>query len=449
MECMSYEEAIREISELPRFSAGNKPGDSSLILEKLGHPEKEFSVVHIAGTNGKGSVCAFLESIFRKCGCKTGLFTSPHLIRFNERFQIDREYVDDASFVRAYLRVKEAIAELLKEGYTSPNASQVLFGIGMEIFREAGIDVMVMETGLGGRLDATNAVKKPDLTVITSISLDHMEYLGDTVPKIAAEKAGIIKEGVPLVFDDAREDSSAVLRAKADGMHAAAYPFEHGSAKIVSYEHDGIRFILSDRFYENLSVKIPFLADYQVTNASVALDAAAVWWKAHRSEPVPADKFAEAVSGTRWSGRMECVLPHVILDGAHNADGIAHFLSTVERVAQTRSVGLLFTAVAGKEYGKMVREISEAVPYAFIITTEAGGARKMDCEVLAAEFRKYASAPVTAIADPREAFRQAVESRHVFEKKDSGKGCTLFCAGSLYLVGEIEAYLRGEAVEAH
>lgn len=444
MKSMNYEEAIREISELPRFSAGNKPGDSSLILEKLGHPEKEFSVIHVAGTNGKGSVCAFLESIFRKCGYKTGLFTSPHLIRFNERFQIDRENVNDASFVRAYLRVKEAIAELLKEGYTSPNASQVLFGIGMEIFREAGIDVLVMETGLGGRLDATNAVKKPDLTVITSISLDHMEYLGDTVPKIAAEKAGIIKEGVPLVYDDEREDSSAVLRAKALEMHAETYPFEHGSAEIMSYEPYGIRFSLSDRFYENLNVEVPFLADYQVTNASVALDAAAVWWNAHGEGPLPVKKFADAVSETHWSGRMECVLPHVILDGAHNADGIAHFLSTVKRVAESRSVGLLFTAVSGKEYGKMVREISEAVPYAFIITTEAGGARKMDCEVLAAEFRRYTSAPVTAIADPREAFRHALMKR-----AEQRENCTLFCAGSLYLVGEIEAYLRNETVEAH
>lgn len=199
------------------------------LMERLGRPERSMKIIHVAGTNGKGSVCAFLSTMLVKEGKETGLFTSPHLVKINERFQINNEPVSDEDFLAAYRRVQAVVEEMQKDGFAHPTYFELLFALAMVLFKEKRMEYVVLETGLGGRLDATNMVEKPLATVITSISLDHTEILGDTIEKIAFEKAGIIKPHVPVIYDghckEAEQDvrNGEELDAPAFGLHEEMY----------------------------------------------------------------------------------------------------------------------------------------------------------------------------------------------------------------------------------
>ena len=182
---MNYEEAVAYIDETPKFTKKNSLDHTKECLRRLGNPQDKFKVIHVAGTNGKGSTCAFLTSILREAGYSCGLFTSPHLVEINERFQINEVNIDNDTFLKAFEKVKALADELVAEGSYHPTYFEMLFLMGMVIFAEAGVDYVTLETGLGGRMDATTAVENPVACVITSISLDHMQYLGDTVAKIA------------------------------------------------------------------------------------------------------------------------------------------------------------------------------------------------------------------------------------------------------------------------
>lgn len=434
---MNYEQAVNYIAEVPKFTKKNAPENTVELLRRLGHPEEAFRVIHVAGTNGKGSVCAFLESILRHAGKRTGLFTSPHLIRINERFQIDHQDVSDEEFLRAFLRVKDAMDAMTAEGYAHPTYFEILFAMGMVLFAEAGIEYLVMETGLGGRLDATNTVARPVLTVITSISLEHTEYLGDTIEQIAWEKAGIIKEGVPVVYDGRDRQAEAVIRERARMMHAPAIPYYAGMSEIVGQTDKSIDFVLNNRYYDYKAVHVPFLAEYQVVNSAIAMMAARVL---DPGKEISDSTVLEGIAAAEWSGRMETVLPDVVLDGAHNAAGIEEFLKTVRSVQKRRPVSLLFSAVIEKDYERMIREICQEVKFSSIVVTQIGDTRKVDATVLAELFRKYTDSPVGARADVADAFAAALERK--------GDGM-LFCAGSLYLVGEIKALLARQQVQKH
>ena len=198
---MTYEEAEAYINSVPKFTSKNKPENTLELIRRIGHPERKMKVIHVAGTNGKGSVCAFLSSMMTAGGKRCGLFTSPHLVKMNERFQINNIPVSDEIFLGAYDKVMKIVKEMQEDGFYHPAYFELLFAIGMVIFEEEGVEYLVLETGLGGRLDATNIVEHPIVTVITSISLDHTEILGDTIEEIAGEKAGIIKLRVPVVYD--------------------------------------------------------------------------------------------------------------------------------------------------------------------------------------------------------------------------------------------------------
>ena len=211
---MNYEEAVAYIEETPKFTTKNKLEHTKECLRRLGNPQKQFQVVHVAGTNGKGSTCAFLTSVFREAGYSCGLFTSPHLVVINERFQINEKNIDNDTFLRAFEKVKKLADELVAEGSYHPTYFEFLFLMGMVIFADANVDYVILETGLGGRLDATTAVEEPSACVITSISFDHMQYLGNTIEAIAGEKAGIIVPGVPVIYDGNNPAAAGVIRAR-------------------------------------------------------------------------------------------------------------------------------------------------------------------------------------------------------------------------------------------
>ena len=212
---MTYEEAAAYIEGIPRFTKKHDLSYVADFLARLGNPGADSQVIHVAGTNGKGSVCAYMRAVLLAMGKRTGFFTSPHLIRLNERIVIGDDEIGDEEFLAVFRQVKETVDGMAEEGLSHPSYFEFLFGMAMLAFGRAGAEYIILETGLGGRLDATSAVPHPAVTVITSISLDHTAYLGNTVEEIAAEKAGIIREGVPVVFDGTDPRAAKVIEEQA------------------------------------------------------------------------------------------------------------------------------------------------------------------------------------------------------------------------------------------
>ena len=430
---MNYEEAVAYIEETPKFTTKNKLSHTKECLRRLGNPEKKFRVIHVAGTNGKGSTCAFLTSIFREAGYSCGLFTSPHLVTINERFQINEQNIDDDTFLSAFLKVRALADELVAEGSYHPTYFEMLFLMGMVIFADAGVDYVMLETGLGGRLDATTAVEEPAACVITSISFDHMQYLGNTIREIAGEKAGIIVPGVPVIFDGNDPEAAKVIRDQAEKLGSPWFEVKREDAEIKGITSGGIDFSVKNGYYGNTVFSIPFIARYQVMNAALVLKTVEVL---KQQIPIPEDAVKKGLLETRWQGRMETVLPGVIVDGAHNEDGVEKFVETAEHFQKEYPLTLLFSAVDDKDYTDMIRTILGRIRFRHVVVTQVGGYRKVPAEALAEIFRREGCPSAQAFEDTEAAFRAALSLK--------GEDGMLFCVGSLYLVGEIKELLRKE-----
>ncbi len=426
---MNYTEAVDYIETIPKFTVKHPPEHTRELLSRLGNPQEGIKIIHVAGTNGKGSVCAYLNAMLLAGGKKTGLFTSPHLVRINERFQINGEDVSDEQFLNAFLKVEKAAKEYEAEGEGHPSYFETLFLMGMLIFKEAGVEYLVMETGLGGRLDATNVVEKPLACIITSISRDHTEYLGDTLEAIAGEKAGIIKAGVPVIYDASQPGPASVIAAKAKEMGSPAWPMEPSFYEMKTQSREGITFTFAYPGGEKAELAIPYVAEYQMMNASLAFYMMHILQDVH---DIPKNVLAEGLSKIKWPCRMEMAAPGVIIDGAHNEDGIAQFVSTAGYFAKENEITILFTAVADKHYHEMIGEICEGIHPSHVVATQIDGSRVVPAEVLAEDFRKAGCTDVCAEPEIGAAYEKALG------KKGSGM---LFCVGSLYLAGELKAYL--------
>ena len=426
---MNYTEAVDYIETIPKFTVKHPPEHTRELLSRLGNPQEGIKIIHVAGTNGKGSVCAYLNAMLLAGGKKTGLFTSPHLVRINERFQINGEDVSDEQFLDAFLKVEKAAKEYEAEGEGHPSYFETLFLMGMLIFKEAGVEYLVMETGLGGRLDATNVVEKPLACIITSISRDHTEYLGDTLEAIAGEKAGIIKAGVPVIYDASQPGPASVIAAKAKEMGSPAWPMEPSFYEMKTQSREGITFTFAYPGGEKAELAIPYVAKYQMMNASLAFYTMHILQDVH---DIPKNVLAEGLSKIKWPCRMEMAAPGVIIDGAHNEDGIAQFVSTAGYFAKENEITILFTAVADKHYHEMIGEICEGIHPSHVVATQIDGSRVVPAEVLAEDFRKAGCTDVCAEPEIGAAYEKALG------KKGGGM---LFCVGSLYLAGELKAYL--------
>lgn len=428
---MNYEEAVAYINDTPRFTTKNTLDNTRAVLEKMGHPERRMKLIHVAGSNGKGSVCAYLSSILTTAGKQTGLFTSPHLVDINERFQINQEQVSDELFTEAFNQVMDTVHGLLKEqpdSFAHPTFFELLFLMGIYIFEKSGMEYVVLETGLGGRFDATNVIEKPLVSIITSISLEHTEYLGDTYALIAGEKAGIIKESCPVVYDGTRKDVEEVILAKAASMHAKAYAVRPDMYKILMNTQKTIDFSMDTRYYLPMNVSIGSVAEYQIMNAMEAVTAAQVL-----DIGLTEADIQKGMANMRWQGRMETVLPGVILDGAHNDSGVEEFVKTARKFQKDTKVTVLFSCVKEKDYEGMIRTICENIDFESAVITEIESDRFVPASELARIFRTYTRKPVVEIPSIPAAFDEALSRR--------GDGI-LFCVGSLYLVGSLKSLLR-------
>ena len=428
-ETFTYEEAAAYIEEIPKFTKKHTLEHTKTFLKRLGNPAADRKIVHVAGTNGKGSVCAYLQAILMAEGKRTGFFTSPHLVSVNERIRVDNIQIDNETFLKVFRKVLKIVRQMVEDGIEHPSYFEFLFGMGMTAFAETDVEYIILETGLGGRLDATNVVEKPLACIITSISRDHTEYLGDTLEAIAGEKAGIIKAGVPVIYDASQPGPASVIAAKAKEMGSPAWPMEPSFYEMKTQSREGITFTFAYLGGEKAELAIPYVAKYQMMNASLAFYTMHILQDVH---DIPKNVLAEGLSKIKWPCRMEMAAPGVIIDGAHNEDGIAQFVSTAGYFAKENEITILFTAVADKHYHEMIGEICEGIHPSHVVATQIDGSRVVPAEVLAEDFRKAGCTDVCAESEIGAAYEKALE------KKGSGM---LFCVGSLYLAGELKAYL--------
>ncbi|MBQ8813505.1 MAG: bifunctional folylpolyglutamate synthase/dihydrofolate synthase [Lachnospiraceae bacterium] len=423
---MTYTEAENYLNDIPKFSKKTTPENTRAILATLGHPEAEQRFIHVAGTNGKGSVCAFTAQALMDNGYKVGMFTSPHLVRINERFKINGQDIDDETMLKAFHQVYELFQgghpELVHASYF-----EFIFLMGMLIFAWEKVDYTVLEVGLGGRLDATNVVEKPEVCVIASISLDHTEFLGDTPAQIASEKAGIIKAGVPVVYDANDADAAAVIAAKAVEMGSPAYPVSREDILITRADNDGVAYRFKNKAFDETEYCVRSVATYQAMNSALALTALKVAFPGLKD-------LDKSIAKTQWGGRMEQVLPGVYLDGGHNADGIAKFLETAHRLTCPGKKYLMFSVVVEKDYDKMIAELCEKSDFAGIVLAQMESYRALDVKEMYDTFIEHTKAPVIAGESVEAGLKKALEIK--------GQEDILFIAGSLYLVGEVKEALK-------
>ena len=431
-----YRAAVEHINHISKYGSHTGVECAAALLQEMGNPERKLKMIHVAGTNGKGSVCAYLSEILMQHGLKTAMFVSPHLVKINERIRINGTMITAEQFLEGFAVVEQAEARLLANDFGGITYFDFLFGIAVDWFAKEHVDVVVMETGLGGRLDSTNAVEHPILSVITSISLDHTDILGNTIEEIAAEKAGIIKAGVPVVYDAGNSASAAVIANAAAQKEALSIPVEETQWKIREIGTKDIDFLLNNRYYKSSVFSVHTPAVYQAANCSVALTAAAALKEHTDLLPQFDEELArQAVARTVWEGRMEEVQEGIYIDGAHNPDGIKNFLMTA--AAMKKNTGqpmiLLFSAVKDKKHDDMIAGICRSRIFDEFIVTQIGGARCLSAEEIEKEFQEHTDCKVKAFANMEDAF--------AYGQERAGKSCTLLCAGSLYLIGEIKSFI--------
>lgn len=405
------------------------------FLKELGNPDEQLRIIHVAGTNGKGSVCADLTAMLMEAGYHVGTFVSPHLTDVTERFLVDGVPVEEAGFSESFARVKAVTDRLTSEGYAHPTFFEFVFLMAMDLYGRRKPDFVVLETGLGGRLDTTNVIRHPLACVITSISLDHTQYLGDTISAIAAEKAGIIKERTPVIFDGGQPEASAVIEGRAYFLDAPRYPVGEDDFVIRGSLDGGTGFLMSAwmRDGRNLDFAVPFEARYQARNAMLAVRTLEIL----RGSGIAVDDGAlrRGIRATRWPGRMEQAAPGLYLDGAHNPGGIAAFQEAVRDVTgrTEKEPYLLFAAVADKDYRSMAEAICRGIPWRGIGIARMKSGRGLDTAELAGVFRSFADCPVREYEDAETALA---------DMRAAAEGQLLFCAGSLYLIGELRELLN-------
>ena len=429
----TYKEAENYINGIPRFSGKNNIEDTRIFLEHLGNPTKNCKVIHIAGTNGKGSVCAYLCSVFREAKVSVGMFTSPHLVSMRERMAVDGRIATEEEFLEAFDFVMDKLSDLpqaLASVSYHPSFFEFLFFMAVVFFQRAGVEFIVLETGLGGRLDATNSVPDKTLCIITSIGYDHMEYLGDTLPEIAAEKAGIMRRGVPVIYPSIQAKVADTIEDCAVRTGACTVPVLPEAIKEIKIKNKTIDFSFQLNYYDYIGFTVSTLAPYQVENAALAVRALECLADKRITVPVMRAGIRKMV----WEGRMEEVLPAVYLDGAHNIDGIRAFLDAVRSQPCSGKRKLLFSVVKDKQYRVVIRELASAGLFDEIGVVALKSERALPLCELEESFRQYTELICKVFDDLSTAFEE-----FVLYKDDEDR---VYIVGSLYLAGEVKALLR-------
>lgn len=439
---MNYDAAVRYLLTLgkelaaPTQAAAAKFDLENIIVlaERFGRPDRAYPRAHIAGTNGKGSTAAFLESILRHAGFRTGLYTSPHLERINERMRVNGEEISDDSFAAIFTRLQALIEELLAEHKlrAHPTYFECVTAMAFECFARERVEFGVFEVGLGGRLDATN-ILSPTVTVITRIDFDHENFLGHSLKEIAGEKAGILKPQVPVILAEQRLEAREVILAWAAQLHCPVIEAERAFQIAEESSQNGF---FRARVVELSSGEVFDIAPslrgrFQLQNALNAL--AAARYLAGRGFRISANDIAEGISKTVWPGRLEKLQssPDVYLDGAHNPGAARELARFLEQNLANRKIWLVYGALRDKAVDEVAGQL---FPHAAeVIFTEPGTSRAISAQRLA-ELASHHASSFTVISSAEHALDQALD--------EAAPGDAIFITGSLYLVGQLRHYWK-------
>ncbi len=421
---MTYEETLAYIHSVTW--KGSRPGLERIteLLGKLDNPQNGPRFIHIAGTNGKGSNSAMLESVLRAAGYKTGLFVSPYIKHFNERICVSGKPISNEDLASATATVRPH-ADGMQD---APTEFELITAVGFVHFLREKCDVVVLETGMGGRLDSTNVIRDPLASVITGIAMDHTAFLGDTVEAIAKEKAGIVKAGAPVVWGGYDKAARAVIETRAREMGSAFAAAEDTPMTVREMTLSGT---LVD-YGEHKDIRIPLLGSYQPQNLATVLTTINVLRT--RGLQIPEEAVRVGLATVRWRGRFEklCESPLIFSDGAHNPEGITAAAKGIKQYFGSKRVALLSGVMADKDYTDMVRTLAPVACRAFTLTPD--NPRSLPAHDFAAVFEQ-AGIPATGYDTVEEAVRAAVAYA-------SETGTPLFSLGSLYMYCEVTAVLE-------
>ena len=414
---MTYQEAIDYINGVRWL--GSKPGLErvSELLRRLGEPQKKLKFVHIAGTNGKGSCAAMLASVLRAAGCRTGLFTSPYLWRFNERMQINGRPIGDEALAAITEKIRPH-AEAMED---HPTEFEMMTAAALLWYAEENCDVVVLEVGLGGRFDATNVIEAPEVSVIMNIGLDHTEILGDTLEQIAFEKAGIVKPGSPCVLYQQTEEVTEVVRRVCAERGAALRIADFAAIRPEFDSLEGQVFT-----YKNEPYAIPLLGAHQLKNAAVAIEAAELL--RGRGWRIEQDALEHGLYAVSWPARFELLReePPFVVDGGHNVQCAETVADNLRRYFPDRRRILLIGVLRDKDYRGMLDVLAPEADAFVCVTPDSP--RALPAEELAEELRRFGK-PAAACGSIREGVSEALAQ--------AGDEAMVCAVGSLYMAGEI------------
>lgn len=427
---MNYQQSIDYLEKEVGFAS--VPGLSRIqaLLERMGNPQEQLRCIHIAGTNGKGSASALLSSILMENGFRVGVYTSPHLEKYNERFRINGKDIPDEDFAAEITLVREHCEKMHLDGEDVPTLFEIVTAAAFHYFSRQNVDLAIIEVGLGGTYDATNVITRPLLSLIMSISIDHTDFLGDTIEQIAAEKCGIIKKNSPVVLYSQEKIVYNIAEAAAQAAGAPFYCETDTKIHVISQTLEETVFSVENRLISYQDIHLPLLGNYQIQNCITVLNACAVLQKYGLA--LTEQHILEGIRRTRWAGRMEICgrNPLILLDGAHNADGIKQLASALPLYAKEKKITLVLGVLGDKEYELMASEIFPLIHQA--ILTEPVSERKLDVELLKKTVLPYGK-PVYVEKEIENACKKA---RKLTKAEDM-----ILCCGSLYMIGEIRKIL--------
>ncbi len=423
---MTYQEAMQYMEQIGK--KGSILGLQAIrnLLNRLGNPQNSLPVIHVAGTNGKGSICTFLESMYRIEGRKVGRYISPTLYGYLERFQINGVWMEEDTFATLFEEIFPVLTEMEREGEALPTAFEVETAISFLYFLEEKVDLVILETGMGGREDATNVVDKPLCTVFASIGMDHMQFLGDTLEEIAYEKAGIIKTGCPVVSYPNGEAVSQVLKSQWEICNWNENPkpafcvADACQVEIVEELLSGSRFL-----YKGKEYRISLSGTYQIYNAITAIETKLL---------LDGYLNKKSLALATWPGRFECMSekPLFIRDGAHNIDGVMSLKRSLQKHFTNMHLIFIIGILKDKEYEKMTAVLCPMAEHIFTITPP--GPRGLPAEVLRKACMPYCS-DVKACERVEDASRRAMDMW--WEYENSGEPAAIVAWGSLSYMGLI------------
>lgn len=421
---MTYDEAIKYIHGVSNFFC--KPGLDRIkeLCSRLDDPQNDLKFIHVGGTNGKGSVCSMLNSVLMAAGYKVGLYTSPYILEFNERMRVNGQNISNDDLARLTEKVKK-----IADGMTDkPTEFELITAIAFEYFKEEKCNIVILEVGMGGRLDATNIIDSPLLSIITGIALDHTAFLGDTIEQIASEKAGIIKERSAILFGGDDSTAEAVISAEAYNMQARLYKTDYSELKITRSDLDGTVF----DYREKSELKISLLGSYQPRNAAIVTEAIDILSTAGIT--VSNKALREGLLTARWPARFEIIgrNPLIIFDGAHNPQGISAAVSSIENYFGDKKVVLLSGVLKDKDYISIAESVSRVALSAFTITPDNPRALNAEEYAKILKDKGVGALPCSSVSEGLTlAVNRAKES-----------DTALICLGSLYLYGEVFSAIK-------